>query len=61
MQTGSYFDFNSNTPEQIFHIFVLGLVAGLRDKYIISSNKESGIGRYDVLFIPKDKQFKARS
>jgi hypothetical protein len=61
MQTGSYFDFNSNTPEQIFHIFVLGLVAGLRDKYIISSNKESGIGKYDVLFIPKDKQFKARS
>jgi hypothetical protein len=59
MQTGSYFDFNSNTPEQIFHIFVLGLVAGLRDKYIISSNKESGIGKYDVLFIPKDKQFKA--
>jgi Predicted AAA-ATPase/PD-(D/E)XK nuclease superfamily len=56
MQTGSYFDFNSNTQEQIFHIFVLGLVAGLRDKYIISSNKESGIGRYDVLFIPKDKQ-----
>ncbi len=55
MQSGSYFDFNCHTPEQIFHIFILGLVVGLRDKYIISSNKESGLGRFDVMFMPKDK------
>lgn len=56
MQTGSYFDFNSNTAEQIFHIFILGLVVGLRDHYYIHSNQESGLGRFDVVFIPKNKQ-----
>ena len=58
MQTGSYFDFNSNTAEQIFHIFILGLVVGLRDSYYIYSNQESGLGRCDVIFIPKDKKEK---
>ena len=53
IQSGSYFDFNHNTPEQIFHIFILGLVVGMRDRYVLSSNKESGFGRYDVMFIPK--------
>ena len=54
VQTGSYFDFNKNTPEQVFHVFVLGLVVGLRQDYIIESNREYGFGRYDVAFIPKD-------
>jgi hypothetical protein len=56
MQSGSYFDFNSNTPEQIFHVFILGLIVGLRDHYYIYSNKESGLGRCDVTLIPHDKQ-----
>lgn len=56
MQTGSFFDFNSNTPEQVFHAFILGLVVGLRGYYHISSNQESGLGRSDVIFIPKDNQ-----
>jgi len=56
MQTGSHFDFNSNTPEQVYHVFILGLVVGLRDQYIIQSNKESGLGRFDVTFIPKDNK-----
>ncbi|PWU07186.1 MAG: AAA family ATPase [Verrucomicrobia bacterium] len=56
MQTGSYFDFHKNTHEQIFHIFVLGLVVGLRDRYYIHSNKETGLGRCDVLFVPKNKK-----
>lgn len=58
MQTGSYFEFNSRTSEQIFHVFILGLVVGLRDRYYIRSNQESGLGRFDVIFIPKDKQEK---
>jgi hypothetical protein len=56
MQSGSYFDFSSNTSEQIFHVFVLGLVVGLRDEYIIRSNQESGLGRFDVVLIPKNRQ-----
>jgi len=55
MQTGSYFDFNSNTAEQVFHSFILGLVVGLRGDYIISSNQESGLGRLDVILIPKNE------
>lgn len=56
MQTGSYFDFNTNTSEKIFHIFILGLVVGLKDEYIIQSNRESGLGRLDVIFIPNNKK-----
>ena len=59
MQSGSYFDFNSNTSEQIFHVFILGLVVGLRDRYNIHLNKESGLGRLDVICIPKDKEERA--
>lgn len=29
---------------------------GLREHYNIHSNRESGVGRLDVIFIPKDKQ-----
>jgi hypothetical protein len=53
-ESGSYFDFNKNTPERVFHVFMLGLLVGLRGKYEISSNKEAGSGRYDIIFIPKD-------
>jgi hypothetical protein len=59
MQSGSYFDFNSNTSEQIFHVFILGLVVGLRDRYNIHSNKESGLGRFDVICVPKNKEERA--
>ncbi len=58
IQTGSFFDFNSKTSEQTFHVFILGLVIGLRDHYNIHSNQESGLGRFDVIFIPKDKKRK---
>ena len=54
METGSYFDFNKNTPEKVFHSFMLGLVVGLKENYTIQSNQESGLGRFDVVFIPKN-------
>ena len=43
-------------PERFYHGFVLGLMVELRDRYYISSNKESGFGRYDIMLEPKDKQ-----
>jgi hypothetical protein len=55
-ESGSYFDFSKNTPERVFHVFMLGLLVGLRGKYEISSNKEAGNGRYDIIFIPKNPQ-----
>ncbi len=30
-----------------------GLMADLTDKYIITSNRESGLGRYDVMMEPR--------
>ena len=53
----SYFDTGRNPysePERFYHGFVLGLMVELSDRYIITSNRESGFGRYDVMLEPKD-------
>lgn len=42
-------------PERFYHGFVLGLIVDLRGRYIITSNRESGFGRYDVMLEPRDK------
>ncbi|PCI37443.1 MAG: hypothetical protein COB50_03760 [Thiotrichales bacterium] len=55
MTTGSYFDFSKNTPEKIYHVFILGLIVGLTDKFHIESNREAGGGRADVILLPKQK------
>lgn len=39
-------------PERFYHGFVLGLMVELRGKYVITSNQESGYGRYDVMLEP---------
>ena len=56
----SYFDAGGGTsadaPERFYHGFVLGLLVELQGEYIITSNRESGFGRYDVMIEPKDKQ-----
>lgn len=39
-------------PERFFHGFVLGIMIELRRRYTITSNRESGFGRYDVLLVP---------
>jgi predicted AAA-ATPase/PD-(D/E)XK nuclease superfamily protein len=52
----SYFDVSEEEPEQIYHIFVLGVLIGLKDRYDIKSNRESGLGRYDVMLIPQNKK-----
>lgn len=46
-------------PERFYHGFVLGLMVDLRDKYIITSNRESGFGRYDVLLEPRHNDLDA--
>jgi hypothetical protein len=35
-----------------YRAFVLGLLLGLRGRYEVKSNRESGYGRYDVMLIP---------
>lgn len=39
-------------PERFYHGFVLGLMVDLADRYRITSNRESGFGRYDVMLEP---------
>lgn len=43
-------------PERFYHGFVLGLIVELSEKYVITSNRESGFGRYDVMIEPKNKE-----
>ncbi|NBK92285.1 hypothetical protein D5278_09935 [bacterium 1XD21-13] len=40
-------------PERFYHGFVLGLLVELSDRYTVTSNRESGFGRYDVILEPK--------
>ena len=56
----SYFDTGSRAseaePERFYHGFVLGLMVELEGRYSITSNRESGFGRYDVLLEPLRKE-----
>ena len=60
LQTISYFDSGNHPsqaePERFYHGFVLGLMVDLRDRYVITSNRESGFGRYDIVLMPKGDQ-----
>lgn len=42
-------------PERFYHGFVLGLIVELAGEYRISSNRESGFERYDVMLEPLKK------
>ena len=52
----SYMDVGENTAENFYHAFVLGMLVGLRDSYYVNSNRESGMGRYDIMLEPQDKR-----
>ncbi len=54
-QMFSYMDVGKNTAENFYHAFVLGMLVGLKDTYYVNSNRESGLGRYDIMLEPKDK------
>ena len=50
----SYFDTGGGqAPERFYHGFVLGLMVELADRYVVTSNRESGFGRYDVMLEPR--------
>jgi hypothetical protein len=57
LQTVSVHDLGSKLPEKFYHGFMLGLISGIDQKhYQISSNRESGYGRFDIIIIPKDSK-----
>ncbi|MDE6909147.1 MAG: PD-(D/E)XK nuclease domain-containing protein, partial [Lachnospiraceae bacterium] len=47
---------DDDAPERFYHGFVLGLMVELEGRFQITSNRESGFGRYDVMLIPTDKE-----
>lgn len=53
----SSFDTGGSTrrqePEKFYYGFVLGLMVDLKDRYVITSNRESGYGSYDVMLEPR--------
>ncbi|MGL6108169.1 AAA family ATPase [Romboutsia sp.] len=49
----SYFDVGGQNPEKVYHAFVLGMLVSLSSTHEVISNRESGLGRYDVCLIPK--------
>ncbi|MEF2229277.1 MAG: AAA family ATPase [Candidatus Cardinium sp.] len=49
----------SKTSEGFYHGFVLAILASLDRTHYIRSNRESGMGRYDLLLIPKKEGSKA--
>ena len=55
MEMFSYMDVGENTAENFYHAFVLGMLVSLKDTYYVNSNRESGMGRYDIMLEPKDK------
>ena len=60
LQTFSYFDAGTRPsetgqPENFYHGFVLGLLVELSGEYTVTSNRESGYGRYDVVIEPLDR------
>lgn len=60
LSTFSYFDTGKKPsqeaePERFYHGFVLGLMVELVDRYTMTSNRESGFGRYDVMLEPLNK------
>jgi hypothetical protein len=59
INTMSYFDPTGEEPERVYQGFVLGMLVNLTDNYIVKANRESGLGRYDIAIIPKDKSKKA--
>jgi len=57
----SYFNLPKQTKdvERVYQAFILGMLVNLQNKYEITSEKESGYGRYDIAIVPKDKNKRA--
>ena len=43
----------NDAPERFYHGFVLGLMVELKGSYEVTSNRESGFGRYDIMLVPR--------
>ena len=50
LESASYLD---TSNESFYHGLVLGMLSFMRDIYVITSNRESGYGRFDIMLKPR--------
>lgn len=48
----SFHDTAGEESERVYHVFLLTILNSLKDEYRIESNKECGIGRFDIMLTP---------
>lgn len=48
----SHHDVGGNEPEKVYHALFLGILNNFAGEYKLSSNKEAGFGRFDILLVP---------
>jgi PD-(D/E)XK nuclease superfamily len=53
VNTLSYYDTSGRDPEKVYQAFLLGMLVS-SGAYEVSSNREAGLGRYDILMRPRD-------
>ena len=46
--------FDAANKESFYHGLLLGMTALLVPEYVVDSNRESGLGRFDLAIFPKD-------
>lgn len=46
---------SEQVPERFYHGLVLGLLVEMQNQYELTSNQESGFGRYDIMLRPRSK------
>lgn len=54
INTLSYYDTGEQNVEKVYQAFLLGMLVNL-STYEVSSNREAGYGRYDILMRPKSR------
>jgi len=56
LENMSMYDAAGKEAEKYYHVFCLGLFVKLKDSYYVKSELETGLGRSDVVLIPKDNK-----
>ena len=51
----SQYDVTNKEAKSFYHTFVMGLLVNIWEEYEIKSNREAGIGRYDLSIMKRDR------
>ncbi len=56
LESFSFKDVTRKNQESFYHGVFLGITLGLKDRYVVKSNRESGLGVYDIALYPNNPQ-----